>query len=107
MVFLRKNCLQFRNSSGKTVFYIVIPQEKTLFRINLKKTGVPLEKLSYYFPIKKLVVRKNVFRVTTTLACGRPPTASLQLFPGFLAPRAHLRLLVAADIKVFGGFRTI
>ena len=72
-----------------------------------KKTGVPLEKLSNYFPIKKFVMRKKLFNVTTTLACGRPPTASLQLFPGFLAPRAHLRLLVAADIKVFGGFRTI
>ena len=68
---------------------------------------MPLEKPSDYFPIKKFVVRKNVFRVTTTLASGRPPTASLQLFRGFLAPRAHLRLLVAADIKVFGGFRTI
>ena len=68
---------------------------------------MPLEKLSYYFPIKKFVVIKKVFRVTTTLASGRPPTASLQLFRGFLAPRAHLRLLVAADIKVFGGFQTI
>ena len=41
------------------MFYIVIPQEKTLFRINLKKTGTPLEKLSYYFPIKKFVMRKK------------------------------------------------
>ena len=97
------NSSQKRCSLGRTVFNLVIPQEKTL----IEKTGMPLEKLSYYFPIKKFVVRKNVFRVTTTLACGRPPTASLQLFPGFLAPRAHLRLLVAADIKVFGGFRTI